>query len=487
MLKSRLANRIKSYSFADSRIAALRHLAPRKWPVTRNLTILCTILLFSILFIHFLAPAELDPSARHALFILIFAAALWISEAVPPFAVSFIIIGLSVFFLESLGPLDISQDWEKYVNTWSSPVIWILLGGFILALGAQLTGFDRTFSRFLIKRFGTKPKRVLLGFMLTTGLLSMFISNTATTAMMLAILVPFIKKFGTDEPIVKALLLGVASSATLGGMGTVIGSSPNAIALGILQAEGYDFTFVDWMIPGIPTALTLILISWFILTTIYKTKLKKLDLTDPGEEVVPREFADRGSTENRVIVVLTFILTIGLWMTSAIHLVPVAVVSLIPVVIFTAVGIVRSEEIKMIPWDTLILVAGGLTLGIAISDSGLADYLVTLIPAFENPLLVILVTAIATSLLSNVMSNTAAASILIPLGALMVPVAYIPLMVVTLGFAASTALLLPISTPPNALVFSTKMIKQSDFHLPGLIITFVSPFLILTILWFVLL
>lgn len=482
MLKTRFANRLKNFTFADSRMASNRYLKKAKWPITRNLTTLALIILSSIFLVFFLAPADLEPSAKHALFILITAAALWITESIPPFAVSFLVIGLSVFFLESRDALEITQDWEKYVNTWSSPVIWILLGGFMLAIGAQITKFDRKFSNFVIGKFGTDPYRLLLGIMLTTGLLSMFISNTATTAMMLTIILPFAKQYGKSEPIVKAMLLGVASAATLGGIGTVIGSSPNAIALGILQAQGYNFTFVDWMIPGIPTAFILIMLCWFILKKLYKTDLISLELQET-EESTPRELADRNTIENRVIVVITFFITVGLWMTSTVHMIPVAVVSLIPIVIFTAVGIIQAEEIKLIPWDTLILVAGGLALGIAINDSGLADYMVGLIPAFENPLLIILLMAFITSIASNVMSNTAAASILIPFGAILVPPAYVLLMVVTLGFAASTALLLPISTPPNALVFSTGYLKQLDFRIVGLIITAVSPLLILLMLW----
>lgn len=482
MLSNRIASRLRKFTFADSRAASYRYIKKVKWPVTRNLTMLILIILGSIGFVEFLAPGDLEPSARHALFILIVASALWISEAIPPFAVSFLIIGLAVFFLESPAPLDITDDWEKYVNTWSSPVIWILLGGFILAIGAQITKFDRKFSGVVIQKFGNKPYNLLLGIMLTTGILSMFISNTATTAMMLTIIMPFARQYGKNEPIVKAMLLGVAAAATLGGIGTVIGSSPNAIALGILQSYGYEFTFVDWMIPGIPAAITLILLSWFILKKTFKTDLKELNLVF-AEEPTPRELADRNTKENRIIVVLTFLVTIGLWMTSTVHMIPVAVVSLIPIVIFTAVGIIQAEEIKLIPWDTLILVAGGLTLGIAINDSGLAAYMVDLIPAFENPIVIIIVLAFITSLASNVMSNTAAASILIPFSAILVPPEYILLIVVVLGFAASTALLLPISTPPNALVFSTNYLKQSEFRTLGIIITAVSPFFIVLLLW----
>ena len=482
MLKTRIANRLRKFTFADSRTYAYSYLKKARWPVTRNLSLLLFLTLGSILLVYFLAPDDLTPSARHALFILVLASSLWISEAIPPFAVSFLVIGLAVFFLESPAPLDITEDWEQYVNTWSSPVIWILLGGFMLAIGAQITKFDRRFSHFIIDKFGTEPYRLLLGIMLTTGVLSMFISNTATTAMMLTIILPFAKQYGKKEPIVKAMMLGIAAAATLGGIGTVIGSSPNAIALGILQAAGYEFSFVDWMIPGVPTAIALIVGVWFILRSVFQTEIKNMELIF-NEEPTPKEFADRNTTQNRVIVVVTFLVTVGLWMTSTIHNIPVAVVSLIPIVIFTATGIIQAEEIKLIPWDTLILVAGGLTLGIAINESGLATYAVDLIPAFENPIMVILLLAFITSLASNVMSNTAAASILIPFGAILVPPEFVLLMVVTLGFAASTALLLPISTPPNALVFSSGYLKQADFRMIGIIVTAVSPFFIVLMLW----
>lgn len=482
MQKIRILNRLKQFSFSDSRAAAYRYMQKLKWPVTRNLSVLTLTILSCIGIVYFFSPPDLTPSAQHALFILLVAAALWISEAIPPFAVSFLVIGLAVFFLESPGPFEISQDWEKYVNTWSSPVIWILLGGFILAFGAQITKFDRKFSKLIIRQFGNRPYHLLMGIMLTTGVLSMFISNTATAAMMLTIVMPFVKQYGRKEPIVKAMLLGIAAAATTGGIGTVIGSSPNAIALGILQSAGYEFTFIDWMISGIPTALFLILLSWFVLKKQFKTDLQQIDLIFK-EESAPKELADRNTTENRIIVVSTFIITIGMWMTSAIHNIPVAVVSLIPIVVFTASGIIQSEEIKWIPWDTLILVAGGLTLGITINDSGLATWMVDKIPVLGNPLATILMMAFVMSLTSNVMSNTAAASILIPLGAILVSPDYILLMVVALGFSASTALLLPISTPPNALIYSTKYLTQPDFRFLGLLITIISPFLILFILW----
>lgn len=461
----------------DSRLSAKRKFKRIRWPFTRNITLLTLIILGCILFGNFILPSEIySPVLKNALIILLIAALLWITEAIPPFAVSFLIMGLSVFFLGSLAPMEITPDWEKYVGTWSSPVIWILLGGFMLAIGSQTTKFDRKFSRFVIGSFGNKPYKLILGVMLTTGVLSMFISNTATTAMMITIVLPLISKYGPYEPFGKSMLIGIASAATFGGMGTVIGSSPNAIALGILQSEGYDFTFIDWMIPGVPAAFSLIFISWLLLRYLFKSDLKYVELET--REVEGISDSDRNTTENQVIVVLTFILTISLWMTSTLHDIPVAVISLIPVVTFTAAGIVRSEEIRLIPWDTLILVSGGLTLGIVINDSGLANFFVEMIPEFRHYILVILFLVFITSLVSNIMSNTAAASILIPLSTALVPGEYVMFIVLAVGFAASTSLILPISTPPNALVYSTRYLNQSDLRMFGTFITCISPFLL---------
>lgn len=472
----------KDFSLDDSRLNARQYIKRVRWPFTKNLTMLLLISVLSFVFVYYTLPVDIDPSIRHAMYILIVAALLWITEAIPPFAVSFLIIGLCVFFLESAQPLDITGNWEKYVNTWSSPVIWILLGGFMLAIGAQITQFDKKFSHFVIRYFGNEPYRLILGIMLTTGILSMFISNTATTAMMLTIIAPFARRYGKEEPVVKAMMLGIATAATLGGMGTVIGTSPNAIALGILQSAGYEFTFVDWMIRGVPLALGLILGSWFILKLVFRTELRYLDISADDVDL-SSDFPDRSTTENRIIVVLTFIITIGLWMTSSIHHLPVAVVSLIPIVVFTASGIIRSQEIRLIPWDTLILVAGGLTLGIAITDSGLATYLIGLIPSFGHTLILIVFMGFVTSIISNIMSNTAAASILIPFGALLVPPEFTFLIVLTLALASSTALFLPISTPPNALVFSSGYVTQKDFRIMGSVLSIAgTPLIVITLL-----
>jgi len=460
---------------SDSRFYALRIFIKKKWPLGTSLTLFLGILAFAWL-ISYLGKADgIEDRTANALFLLVMAGGLWISEAIPPFAVSILVIGFSIYFLDDSNWQVISEDWQAYLGTWSSPIIWILLGGFFLAMGAQITQFDRKFSRVILTKFGSKPNRLLLGVMLTTGILSMFMSNTATTSMMIAIVLPIINKIDRNDPFVKSILLGVATAATLGGMGTVIGSPPNAIALGIIQNSGYDFGFSSWMMIGFPLAIVLILLSWVFFSRYYRTELEELTL---GETIESGSYPNRNSSRNRLLVVLTFVITIGLWITSSLHNIPVAVISFIPIVTLSVGGVVYGEDLKLLPWDTLVLVAGGLTLGMVIRDSGLDSYLITKVPVFQNVYVMIFTLGLLTTLLSNIMSNTAAASILIPIGVSLLPEDTLTIATM-IGLSASTALFLPISTPPNAIAYSYGFLKQSDFRPIGLIQGLVGPLIVM--------
>ena len=467
---------------ADSRYHALRLFIRRKWPLEYNVTLFLAVMALAWILSHLAKQDGIENQTANALFLLIMAAGLWISESIPPFAVSILVIGFSIYFLDNSHWAVISEDWQVYLGTWSSPIIWILLGGFFLAMGAQITQFDRKFSGLILSKFGSSPNKLLLGCMLTTGLLSMFMSNTATTSMMIAIVVPIIQKIDQDDPFVKAMLLGVATAATLGGMGTVIGSPPNAIALGIINNAGYDLGFSSWMVVGVPLALLLILLSWRFFTFFYKTDIEVLPIVH-GTEL--NQYPNRNSVRNRLLVVITFIITIGLWITSSIHNIPVAVISFIPIVTLTVGGVIYGEDLKLLPWDTLVLVAGGLTLGLVIHDTALDDYLVTKIPIFNNKLVMMIVLGLLTTLMSNIMSNTAAASILIPVGVSLMPENALEIALIV-SLSASTALFLPISTPPNAIAYSYGFLKQSDFRPIGIIQAILGPLLVLiTVMLFI--
>ncbi len=199
------------------------------------------------------------------MFLFLLAVGLWITEAVPAFAVGLLIMGYLVFALGT--PLIMPEPWdvEPYLNTWSSPVIWLMLGGFFMAEGLSRTGLDRQLFALAIKPAGTRPGHVLLAIMLTSAVASMFISNTSTTVLMIGAVLPLVRQMGSQEPFSKALLIAIPMAASVGGMGTIIGSAPNAIAAGVAAESGSPINFLEWMVVGVPVALVVVITGWFFL------------------------------------------------------------------------------------------------------------------------------------------------------------------------------------------------------------------------------
>ncbi len=459
---------------ADSRIYALSHYLQEKWPLKKKLTFFLGSVLVAFMGSRILIDAHAMPQQANGLFILILASLLWITEAIPSFAVSFLVLGFSIYLLDDLNPTTINPEWKEYTAQWSSTVMWLFLGGFILAEGAHKTGFDRYFSRLVLSFFGTHPAWVLFGVMLTTGVLSMFISNTATAVMMLSVVQPVIARLQTNNPYRKGLLLGIAIAATVSGMGTIIGSAPNAIAVGNLAEQGIHVSFTEWMIVGVPVSLLLLFLGWILLLKFYPS-------TEHYVEVKQEKPDTRTSTFR--IVTITFFVTVFLWMSSGAHGIPVPVIAFIPIIVLTVTGILGAKDMRKVPWDTLILIVGGLILGDVIRKSDLATLFITVFPQFDQPFLVLLLLGLATSGLSNLMSNTATAGIIIPLVALMLPNHPIEASVIV-GLSCSTALLLPISTPPNSVVYSSGTLSIKDFRLVGMIIGLLGVIAI-TVLTFV--
>ena len=468
---------------ADSRSASTRLIQIQRVVAyqTRIIYFLLSILL-ALLLTWSVAEPEFTESQLYVLFILFFSVGLWVTEAVPPFAVGILIIGFLIVFLGSDYFNPEPEGVKKYVNTWSDSVIWLLLGGFFLAEGMKKVGLDSTLFQFTIHRFGTKPDLLLFGIMLSTGIISMIMSNTATCAMMIAMITPLIDRLGRDSNYTRALLLGVAVAATVGGMGTIIGSPPNAIAVGSLANIGIEISFTQWMLFGVPTALILIGLSWLLLVRRYPAEIATVDagfltekLRDPADAERPR--LERILRKRIVLGVLA--LTVLMWLTNTWHNIPVAAVSGIPILLLTLLGIIHAEDVRQLPWDTLMLVAGGLALGLAIGETGLADYFIAEVQDLRlNYFLLLLAFAILTVGLSNIMSNTATATIFTPLAVILVPDNPVPLPLI-IGLSASCAFLLPVSTPPSAIAFSTGRLQQADFRANGLLLAVVGPLLII--------
>lgn len=460
-------------AYNDSRRAAFRLFKKLKfgWIWASSTFIGNFVLAFFISsFFNNLGYAE---DINYVFFLSILAVGLWVTEAIPPFAVGiFIIAGLLLGFgTEFILGEEHKTPVEMYLGTWTSNVIWLLLGGFFLAEGMSVANLDRALFRFTIKKFGSNPNRLLLGLMITTAIGSMVMSNTATTAMMISSILPLARTMGKGSPYAKALLVGIPAAATLGGMGTIIGSTPNAIAVGALQEKGVNITFVEWMIFGLPTAMASVYIFWRFLVKSLKLSTVKLDLT---------EMMNKPSAKNSFetyAVLFTLTVTVSMWLTEPLHGIPIAATSAIPIVLLTLFQVIKAEDVRRLPWDTLMLVAGGLALGIAMVDVGLTDIIMEKISALPIPMVgVAIVFAIIGVLISNIMSNTAASSILVPLG-LALPGMWgfaVPLLV---ALSCSCALLLPVSTPSNAISFSTGMIEQKNFRPGGILMIFVGPLL----------
>lgn len=473
---------------ADSRNASRRYIkrVQRIVDIQKRIIYFLVSIIMAFGITYAIITPDLTQDQIYVLFLLFLSIGLWVTEAVPPFTVGLFIFGFLILSLggyyNKIGEVEGegSKYVQKYIQTWSNSVIWLMLGGFFLAEGMQKVGLDKILFKLSISKFGAKPRYVLLGIMLVTAIFSMIMSNTATTAMMIAAVIPFLNTLEKDAPFAKAMLIGIPAAASLGGMGTIIGSPPNAIAVDALKQNGISFGFLEWMLVGFPIAIILVLAMWFFLIRKYVPKVATIDLSFLDE------FDNFGNNPifvaKRKFVSGVLIVTLLLWLTERIHHIPASAVSFLPIMLLTMFRIISGEDVRRLPWDTLMLVAGGLSLGLAIKETGLAAYYVGMIKNYElNFYVLMVVFSFLTIILSNFMSNTATATILIPIAIILVPEHPIILPLI-IGFSASAALFLPISTPPNAIAFSTGRINQKDFRYGGIVAGLLGPAIIIAII-----
>jgi solute carrier family 13 (sodium-dependent dicarboxylate transporter), member 2/3/5 len=453
----------------DSRKAALSiYQKLRLGWIFNTSTFIGNVVLAAIVTYLFMA-LEYDDGINFVFFLSVLSIGLWITEAIPPFAVGIFIIAALLVGFGTDYIIDDSAPAELFLGTWTSNVIWLLLGGFFLAEGMTVAGLDQSLFRFTVRRFGSRPDRLLLGLMMMTALGSMVMSNTATTAMMISSVLPLLRNLGKGSTYTKALLIGIPAAASVGGIGTILGSTPNAIAVGALQEKGIYISFIQWMAVGFPLAIVLVFLFWKFLVKgldIAHLQLNLLAVTAKKED--PNVF-------NRRAVIVTLVITIGMWLTEALHGLPLAATSAIPIVLLTLTQVIDAPHVRKLPWDTLMLVAGGLALGIALVNVGLADIIMEQLNDLPLPTFgLAIIFSLVAVLLSNVMSNTAAASILVPLG-LSLPAPYSLAVPVIVAISCSCSLLLPVSTPSNAIAYATGMVEQKDFRRGGFFFILLGP------------
>lgn len=409
--------------------------------------------------------------------IFVMATLCWVLEPIPIYATSVLIIVLELLLISDKGLWFARADspelgqlisHKTIMATFASPIIMLFLGGFFLAMAASKYRLDVNLARVLLKPCGQNPKYVMLGLMVITAIFSMFMSNTATTAMMLSILTPVLALFSSADLGKVAFALSVPVAANIGGIGTPIGSPPNAIALKYLVDEN-NISFGEWMAFGVPFVVVMLFIAWLLLTTLFPAKTKNINLNIKGSFL---------KTRQAITVYITFIVTISLWLMGGLHGMNSYVVALIPVAIFSMFKIITKEDLKKISWDVLWLVSGGIALGVALDKSGLAKNAIDAIPfASLHPLLLIVGASLLCLLMANFMSNTATANLLLPLVAALgssmhglLPYGGEVALILAVTFAASLGMSLPVSTPPNALAYASGHIDTKQMAKVGIII-----------------
>ncbi|MDA7933781.1 DASS family sodium-coupled anion symporter [Akkermansiaceae bacterium] len=410
-------------------------------------------------------------TAAITLVILCIAAALWITEAVPLFVTSFVILFLSLIWL--LPHMGQGTTRSLFLAPFFSDIILLFLGGFVLSTALHKYQLDEQMARWMIRRTGSTLPRLMLGIMLITAFLSMFLSNTATAAMMLALVLPIVRDLEPDNPARKALILAVPFSANAGGLGTPVGSPPNAIAMTCMKELGVAPTFGKWMLLGVPGVIIVIILAWLVLLIPSRGKAKLGQL----------ECARLKLTWNKEIFMvlgITFATVLG-WLTQSSHGWSTGTVSLIPLIVFFGGKILNIRDLRSLSWDVLLLMGGGLCLGTAISASGLASWLVGFLPSTMLATYPAAITfGVAACLMSCLMSNTATANLVMPMIVGLALDQNAPVLLST-AVACSIAMALPVSTPPNAMAFASEEIRVADLLKPGILITLISLIIALTL------
>lgn len=434
--------------------------------------------------IVFIAPflidvPDLDPLGERMLSIFLLAIVLWVTEAIPLVATAVLVIALEVLLVSDQALLAVPEDAAKYssfLGALANPVIILFLGGFLIADGAEKYHLDKNLAAVLIRPFTGSARRTVLGLMIITALLSMFMSNTATTATMFAVVIPVLGALPAGRPRA-GLALSIPVAANVGGIGTPVGTPPNAIALGALAEQGYHISFGSWMVMAIPLMLVILFGAWLLIAVMFIPAGLGIEL-----EMKANWHTDRKAVTFYVIAACTILL----WMTEALHGMSANVVGFLAVVALLVTKVMGGEDLGKLSWPVLWLVAGGIALGDGVGKTGLDAWILGLFDWNSMPaVVVIIVMGVLGLAMSNVISHSAASNLLIPLAMGLAtgidgldPVT----IAVILALACSLGMSLPISTPPNAIAYATGEVMTADMAKVGIIVGVVGTDLLVLVM-----
>lgn len=439
---------------------------------------------------YWLTREVINEMAARAVAIFVIAAVFWSTEVIPTFATAFVVLGLNILLLADKGgladqitsllrvlglqvtmPQDAGSSQASVFLPLGKDIILLFIGGFLLSAAITKHGIHHVIAGKILRPFARTPLTLLYGVLGISAVFSMWMSNTATAAMMIAICAPFVDSIPEQNRFRRAILLAVAFGANLGGLGTPIGTPPNAIAFGALNAAGYNVTFLTWMLVAVPLSFLLLVGVGFLLFVLYR----------PGEALqfsMPETPGTLSISAKATLIVLA--LTILLWLTSGQHGMHAGAIALLAAATLTALRMLDRGDVNAIDWDIIVLMWGGLSLGIALQKTGLIAYLgnvdLAVLPA--ETWVVGAAIAIVGVVVSTFMSNTATAALLVPM-ALGLTIPGSEQFAMLAAFACSFAMAMPVSTPPNAIVFGTGQIPVSEMIRAGGLISIASVLIML--------
>lgn len=444
-------------------------------------------------------PAGLSAQGWHTLGLALLMAVWWSTEPIP--------IGVTALLPLILLPLIGQGDINTAATPYANPLVFLFLGGFLLSAGVKRWGLHRRLAYSVVQAIGTEPRRLVLGFMVATGTISMWISNTAAVVLMLPVATSVIavltEAHGDASADVhrfsRSLLLGLAYGASIGGMGTLIGTPPNALLAGYLaENHGIDLSFAAWAAVGIPLVVVFLPLGWLVLTRLAFPVSARFSASMKADDVVSKLSSGEPASPAEWRVAIVFLVAATLWITRPLlngvqgldNLSDPGIALACAFALFLVPNglagrgqfLLRWHDAQQIPWSVLLLFGGGLSLASAMDRSGLAQWIGTALASVDglSPFAFLLLLTLTVVLLTELASNTATVAALLPVVSTMAAATGIDLVVLAsaVALAASCAFMLPVATPPNAIVFSTGELRVADMMKAGLYMNILSVVLV---------
>ena len=449
------------------------------------------------------APVGMSPEGQRVAASAALMAVWWLTEAIPVPATAL----LPILLFPLLGVLDGGTVTRAY----SHDLIYLFLGGFLIAVTMEKWNLHHRIALYTIRMVGVTPQRIVLGFMLATAFLSMWISNTAATMMMVTIALAVVHEISHEvehQPgnfrFATALVLGIGYAATIGGVATLIGTPPNAIFAGVVEKTyGYSVGFLDWMRFALPLSIVMLVLTWLYLTRIlFRSEVASLP---GGRDFIRQQIAGLGpmSREEKAVAIVfvsvaTSWLLRGLYNPPALSMIKDSTIAIAGALVLFMIPVnLKKREFLLdwktavtIPWDIIILFGGGFALAQGFSDTGLTGWLAERLTVLQGVevMLVIGAVVLLVIFLTEITSNTATASLLLPVtGALAQATGVHPYgMMVAAVVAASFAFMLPVATPPNAIVYGSRYVTIMQMAKAGIWLNLVGAVLITAFVYYLL-